>query len=103
MENWKTITDRWELLDNAPEFAKNTASLIRWSSNYNAGDTASPIIPFLALIGYFDDVIGVEKVEISRTGAVEMSYLGDALNEYADRPIDVWDFVERYFVLETEG
>lgn len=102
MENWKQISDRWELLDNAPEFAKNTADLIRWSSNYQAGNTASPIIPFLALIGYLDDVIGVKETKISRTGAVEMTYLADALNEYANRPLDVWDFVERYFVLETQ-
>lgn len=102
MENWKEIKDKWELLDNAPEFAKETAGLLRWSQNYNAGDIANPLIPFLALIGYFDDVLGVEKTEISRTGAVEMSYLADALNEYATRPLDVWDFVERYFVLEVQ-
>jgi hypothetical protein len=103
MENWRTIKDRWELLDNAPEFATNTAGLLSWSQNYNAGDTANPLMPFLTLIGYFDDVLGIEKTEISRTGAVEMSYLADALQEYASRPLDVWDFVERYFVLETEG
>jgi hypothetical protein len=102
MENWKTITDKWELLENAPEFAEHTAGLISWSHNWNAGDTSSPIIPFLALIGYFDDVIGVEKVEISRTGFLEMSYIADALREYADRPNDVWEFVQRYFVLETQ-
>jgi hypothetical protein len=103
VENWKEIKEMWELLDNAHDFAKHTAGLIRWSSNYQAGDTSSPIIPFLALIGYIDDVIGVEKTEISRTGYVEMSYLGDALNEYADRPLDVWDFVHRYFVLESDN
>jgi hypothetical protein len=103
MENWRTIKDRWELLNSAPDYAQSTRNLIMWSHNYNAGDTTNPLIPFLALIGYFADVIGIEKTEISRTGYAEMSYLADALQEYKDRPNDVWDFVERYFVLETEG
>ncbi len=102
MENWREIKDKWELLENAPEFAKNTAGLISWSHNYNAGDKGNPLMPFLALIGYFDDVLGIEKTEISRTGAVEMSYLADALQEYATLPLEVWDFVHRYLVLETE-
>jgi hypothetical protein len=102
MENWKEIKDKWELLENAPEFAESTAGLISWSHNWNAGDKGNPLMPFLALIGYFDDVLGIEKTEISRTGALEMSYLANALQEYADRPLDVWDFVHRYFVLETE-
>ena len=102
MENWKTITDKWELLENAPEFAEHTAGLIHWSHNYNAGDTGNPVIPFLALIGYYDEVMDFYPTEISRTGYLEMSYLADALTEYTTRPTDVWNFLERYFELERQ-
>lgn len=100
MKNWKEITDKWELLENAPEFAESTAGLISWSHNYNAGDTSNPIIAFLAIIGYYDEVMDFHTTEISRTGYLEMSYLANALTEYCERPNDVWNFVELYFELE---
>jgi hypothetical protein len=82
----------YELLEQAPHYAEETAALFDWSENYNF---PSPASLFLDLIGWSDDEIGERLTAnaMPALGYMELDYLGDALKEYATRPGDVMTFV----------
>jgi hypothetical protein len=86
----------WDLLENPPKGATETAGLISWSMNYDL-KTGTPYHIFLDLIGYSDDVYGTllfNHKDFSRVlGFMELDYLGDALKEYANNPQAVLDFL----------
>ncbi len=95
----------YELLENAPDYAKETAALIRWSENY---DFPSPASLFLDLIGYsadqYGEVLCSDLGEVSaRLGYLECDMLADALKEYAARPQDITAWLEELFAAESEG
>jgi hypothetical protein len=101
----ETITQDFEtMLDEAPDYAKETAALVRWSTNYNYNDEGNPLPLFLDLIGYNEEQFGESSGrKVSPLGFVELGYLGDALREYAERPQDIWNWLERLFASEIDN
>lgn len=111
--------DVWAILDEAPVYATAVGDLYHWSTNYQAGD--GPFTLFLDMIGYSDEEfgqalygptmranentwkVGTEHVVSwdANLGYVELSKLGAALVEYADRPQDVRVFVDRLMLAES--
>jgi hypothetical protein len=77
--------------DTLPE----TKGLFEWSLNCQQ-DKPNVWHLFMALIGYTDTVHGY-ALPFTATdlalGYVELGYLGDALNEYADKPQDVYGWI----------
>lgn len=97
-----TITNPkfYELLENAPDYAKHTSALYEWSLNFDA--QCGPITLFIDLIGYSLDNYGTTLYDLTKPslGYLELDYLGDALKEYADRPIDVMAWLEQLLAAE---
>lgn len=91
--NYKELTDFWEVLENAPDFAEHTAGLIHWATNYNYNDKSNPLVPFLILIGYNEEELGEPNGEVAPLAYLELGYLADALTEYATRPQDVMEYI----------
>lgn len=91
-----------ELLDNPPSYAEGVARLWVWSSNH---DYPTPASLFLDLIGYseehFKQPLSNLNTIHAKLGYIGISYLAEALKEYAERPMDVMEYVE--FVLEAES
>ena len=89
-------TTQYDVIETAPTYAKAVARLWAWSENF---DYPSPASFFLDLIGYSDDNYGEPLTSMSdvpkKLGYLELDMLADALKEYAERPIDVGDYVER--------
>ena len=87
---------QYELLDKAPAYAEATARLWSWSENY---DYPTPATLFLDLIGYSDEYVGSPMFDLrqvsNRLGYLELGMLADALQEYANRPQDVMDYVTK--------
>jgi len=98
---YKELTDFWMILEQAPEFAKETANLIHWSTNYDHTSKNNPLIAFLILIGYNEQELGEPNGEVAPLGYLELGYLADALQEYATRPQDVMDFIT--YTLQVDG
>jgi hypothetical protein len=84
----------YELLEQAPDYAKETAALFSWSENYNF---PSPASLFLDLIGWSDEELGerLTRETMPDLGYMEIDYLADALKEYAARPLDILLFVSK--------
>ena len=96
------MTDtQYELLDKAPAYAEATARLWSWSENY---DYPTPASLFLDLIGYSDEHVGEPLFDLrqvaNRLGYLEIDMLANALKEYADRPGDVMEYVERLAIAD---
>ena len=94
--------DYWQLLEDAPDYCEAVSDLFHWSTNYDAGK--GPATAFLDLVGYSDDEFGENIYNWSERpsiGYVEADKLGKALQEYADRPGDVMDYVRE--LLEAES
>lgn len=92
------------ILEEAPDYAKETAALVSWSINYNYEDEGNPLPIFLDLIGYNEEQFGESSGrKVSPLGFVELGYLGDALREYAERPQDIWNWLERLFASEIDN
>ena len=92
---------QYDIIEAAPAYAEAVARLWSWSENF---DYPSPASFFLDLIGYSDDNYGEPLTSMadvpSRLGYLEIDMLADALKEYADRPGDVTDYVERLTMAE---
>ena len=92
---------QYELLDKAPTYAEATARLWSWSENY---DYPTPASLFLDLIGYSDEHVGEPLFDLrqaaNRLGYLEIDMLANALKEYADRPGDVMEYVERLAIAD---
>lgn len=90
-----------ELQEAPPDYAKETAQLLSWSANY---DHPTPAALFLDIIGYSDEHMGEPLFDLrkvsERFGFMEIGYLADALNEYANRPGDVMEYVVAYLDAE---
>lgn len=85
----------YDLCDTAPEYAEDTAHLFSWcEGNY---DFPAPSSLFLDLVGYSEEHHGqnltAQKMPI--LGYLEIDLLAKALTEYASRPNDVSNFVEK--------
>lgn len=98
------LKDIWALLEeDAPKGAEAVQDLYSWSLNYDAGK--GPFTLFLDLIGYFEDEYGegvvIYDLANKSLGYVELSKLAAALSEYADRPTEVREYVERLMGAES--
>jgi hypothetical protein len=85
----------YDLCDNAPEYAEETAHLISWcEGNY---DFPAPSSLFLDLIGYSEEQLGQNLCsdKMPNFGFLEIDLLAKALTEFATRPNDVYDFVRK--------
>lgn len=93
------------LQEACPTYAENVGELYHWASNYN---NFSPFRKFLDLIGYYEEMYG-EEIAIANwerpsfeLGYVELSKLGEALTEYANRPEEVTRFIAELLEVEQE-
>lgn len=75
--------------------AKATEYLFEWSENYNF---PSPASLFLDLIGWSEEQYGERlcKENAPAIGYLEADLLGRALQEYANRPQEVEDWVQAW-------
>jgi len=92
---------QYELIEAVPDFAGDTARLLDWSENY---DFPSPASLFLDLIGYSEEHLGENLTarKMPSLGYLEIDMLAKALTEYATRPNDVYDWVEKWAVADDE-
>lgn len=94
-----------KIIDEAPAYTEKVAELFDWSRNYYY---PTPATLFLDLIGYSLEEYGelfchdMTKA-ISRLGYLELSMLGQALEEYSTQPLGVIEFVGQVLEAETEG
>ena len=83
----------YDLCDNAPKYAEDTAHLMSWcEGNYNF---PAPSSLFLDLIGYSEEQHGENLCaqKMPSLGYLEIDLLAKALTEYATRPNEVSQFV----------
>jgi hypothetical protein len=83
-----------EVLDECPPYAVAVSRLFSWSENF---DYPSPATVFIDLIGYSTEQFGETLTTMSKAadtmGYLEIDMLGDALKEYADRPLDIEEYI----------
>lgn len=90
----------WELLENAPHYVTNVSQLISWSYNYDY-QTGMPLWAFLDLIGYTRENFGGNlNPEGYTIDYISAECFAGALNEWADRPQDVEDFIQQYYAAD---
>jgi len=85
----------FDLCDTAPKYAEDTAHLFSWcEGNY---DFPAPSSLFLDLVGYSEEQHGYNLCaeKMPSLGYLEIDMLAKALTEYATRPNDVSNFVEK--------
>jgi hypothetical protein len=92
-----------KLIDEASERFDKTASLWDYSTNC---EYPTPATLFLDLVGYSIEEYGEPLITdmteiINRLGYLELSLLGEALDEYATRPRDVIEYVEALLAAEA--
>lgn len=90
-----TTQQFFDLCDTAPEYAEDTAHLFSWcEGNY---DFPAPSTLFLDLVGYSEEHFGENQTarKMPALGYLEIDLLAKALTEYAKRPNDIRDFVEK--------
>jgi hypothetical protein len=83
---------QYDLLEASAENTEAVAKLISWSENY---DFPTPASLFLDLIGYSEEEFGDRlcREDLPNLGYLELDMLADALKQYADTPMAVYDFV----------
>lgn len=88
--------------DSAPEYVSEIVGLYSWSSNYEG---FTPFRKFLDLIGFSGEQYGSPLADWSNPadslGFMEIGYLAEALQQYANRPHDCERFILE--LLEVEG
>jgi hypothetical protein len=92
----------FDLCDTAPAYAEDTAHLFSWcEGNY---DFPAPSSLFLDLVGYSEEEHGrnLTAEKMPSLGYLEIDLLAKALTEYAQRPQDVRDFVNKLMNSYTE-
>lgn len=92
----------YELIENAPETLSRIARLWSVSSNY---EYPTPATFFIDLIGYTEEEYGepltTMEQAVRRLDFIGLGLIGQALDEYTDRPNDARDFIQD--LLEAEG
>jgi hypothetical protein len=89
----ETAPDFWELLENAPDYAKDISGLVGWATNYDR-NPHNPLYAFLSLVSYgseeLEDYTIPQNPELSW---LELDLVGKALVEYSARPLDCRDWL----------
>lgn len=93
-----------KLIDEAPERLGKIANLWDYSVDYKY---PTPATLFLDLIGYsleeHGELLCKNMPEVIRAlGYYELSMIGEALDQYATRPLEAIEFVETLLDAETE-
>lgn len=92
-----------QLQESPPKGCTETAALLSWSVNY---DHPTPAALFLDIIGFSDEEFGEPLFDLrqipERFGYLEISYLADALKEYANSPLTVMEYVRAYLEAEMD-
>ena len=89
----------WDLLENPPNYAENITRMYSWSLNVT---DFSLFRKFLDIIGYGTGELFAEWSQPSKhLGILELGYLGQALEEYSNRPGDAKDHIARLLEAET--
>jgi hypothetical protein len=85
----------WDLLDNAPDYAKDITRLVSWATNYDR-NPHNPLYAFLSLVSYaseeLEDYTIPHNPELSW---LELDIVGKALVEYSARPLDCRDWLKK--------
>lgn len=99
--------DIWAMLEEtAPDGCEAVQDLYSWSLNYDAGH--GPFALFLDLIGWTADEMGdgvmlYPYADHPASGYLEIAKLAHALEEYADRPHEVREYVDELMAAEVVG
>ena len=94
--------NRWEFVEyHSNRSLAPVARLYDWNLNYSAGE--GPFTALMDLIGYSLDQYGQQLYNWSdpKLGYLELDMLADALKYYAERPSDVYDFINKVIELES--
>lgn len=84
----ETTTDVWEFLELPNTHARQAQACYQWGLNCDRN--SNPFLVFLDLIGWsMENYGGRLCVMPDQLGYMELSYLADALNEYALFPNEV--------------
>jgi len=92
----------YNLCETAPEYAEATAHLFSWcEGNY---DFPAPSSLFLDLVGYSEDELGenLTSQKMPSLGYLEIDLLAKALTEYASRPNEIREFIDKLMANYTE-
>jgi hypothetical protein len=95
-----TTTSVWEFLELPNRYATEAQDLYSWGLNCDRN--ANPFLVFLDLIGWSKENYGSDMIarDLGYLGYVELGYLADALNEYADAPHEVTAWVDALMMCE---
>lgn len=88
--------------ESAPTYCEGINSLYSWSSNF---DHLAPFRLFLDLVGYSLENLGealIHDLRETPLGSMELSKIGEALIEWANRPQDCEAFVSELLSVESE-
>lgn len=97
-----TTKQYWKMLDtDYPPEVEKLVELINWSFNC---DYPTPFHLYQNLTGFAEEYYGQQFIirSMPRTGYKELSLLGLALDEYSNRPQDVFDWLVK-LMAEEEG
>lgn len=90
-----------DLLDNAPDYAKNITGLVSWATNYDH-DERNPLSAFLLLVEFASEDLGEFAVPYQpKLSWLELDLVGAALVEYSARPLDCRDWLRK--LLEADN
>ena len=102
-ETLKSVGSLAWACESAPDYCEAIASLYSWSSNY---ETMTPFRKLLDLVGYTAEHYGESLADWSNPnealGYLEIGYLAEALEEWANRPLDCEAFISELLLVESE-
>ena len=90
-----------QVLEAGEERVPEIVALYNWSLNYEAGK--GPFSLFADLIGWSEENIGSPIYDLTnpQLGYLELSYLADALKEYANKGQEAYDYASA--IIDAEG
>lgn len=94
----------WTFLEKEPKWGTKTKALYEWSMNCNE---FMPFKKFCDLIGYSEETFGCNLAKWNQPnytlGYKELGLLADALDEYADNPYEIKDYIGQLFEAEEHN
>lgn len=96
----ETTTNVWGFLELPNTHARQAQACYEWGLNCNRD--SNPFLVFLDLIGWSKENYGEHLVvgSFGSLGYMELSYLADALNEYALFPNEVTEWLNALMMCE---
>jgi hypothetical protein len=92
----------WKMLDDEhPHYVEDLVKLMNWSQNC---DYPTPMTVFSDLTGYSEETYGCQLIEgkMPLLGYKEIGLLAAALEEYSNRPQDVFAFMRELDAEESK-